>query len=777
MFTRSFRNATGCLRCQFHLISPRSQSYHLRLPGVVKPQPPTSTETDNPEESTKNHDNETESRPHDPRYSRSYVNPLVVGEASPLGIDTLGQPGEVFVLEHGGVRRRKDFFHLPVQDNSEETGWSNLVDELSQEQNQLLDASSAEQNLERLRSLYQSRRGFTEPEWDEIRASLCRGFTGAQIWDYLRKFKSPEFAPWSRENETKDDSIWRPKSAIRLIKDSKTQDRAEDGLAKSHISHQRLFYVDRLMRVCWGLWIQDDIGRLDLHLPSHEYSMILNPRSGPLKELAETYGAKIEVTHSLQLVRVSGDKRACESIRAGIREFVSRIRSSFIDIPNSVSLFRGEDSRFDGEFLAWLEYEYGVVCKKHRRRIKIHYLAENETDAEEARRNVALGLGLYRRSSTPFCTYAVASEEANIYPVTAPDSMSWLDRRKEWFRWAKPVINADNVGVKEVPPAAFNRGPSSPQNILLEFMVENRKKRYGRLDRTIPLSENMTATVGKCLFLTPPTLSSESTNVAGLREMSSSRTFITDIPNTKSFLSGLKPVDGDTSEGTHRIRLLPSDANVLIFPPIELELDMPVSDSPPRIRKATVLFHEASTDLLLPENALDLTFTRSVHFDLMPEYDAETLTSRHGNAETTASILKCVEKLRCNHPITLPQPPVPAFCRIAVPKKLVPAGASATHGGDGGSGTTVEGEYMFPPLQSFLGSRIGLFDYRGLNLSFSHYNSGPILAAQTTHLSLEMGQKPLKYMTRDYPDTFRSFYKRACHLAFELGETKRENAT
>lgn len=785
MFTRPSKCASRNLRRQIRFISSSSQHSLQRYSGPIPTsQKAPSISSDTPDETPVRYTTEEEAAAEDDTPKSNVpirVGRPKIGETAPLGIETLGRPGSVFVL--GEKRLRQSNNGGTTVNNIATKKWNDrlVLDQLDEEENELSDSSYATINLERIRSTRQAHDVLLKNEWATLRTAIENGFTVLQLSNYVRQF--------GKEPIETNDSVWRPGMSLYLNSEG------EQPIDESKIpgADTRKIFAEEILRSCWKLEIKGETGQLHLPLKSQDILMLLNSKHGPLGEFAETHGVKIDVSRSLNLVSLTGDRYSCESVLEPIQDFVSRIRSTTMSIISpyaSSSIFPKGDSRFDEEFLAWMGDQYGVACDKRemsKKGINIAYLPDNKRDAEEARRNLGFGLILKRdpegtrknlgfglilqkRAPSELCMHATSSEKADVNPVNTPDSLSWLDKRKEWFRWTKSTKGVNSLSSSEVPNETTGPCPDS----LRSFVCNNRLHRYkpSKADR---LSTKTTATVGKALFLKPPKLEARSISADELRKTTSrsQRIFINEISGAHSFLSRLEPVSEDISQTSHKIRLIPSPFNTHEAPPIELELDIPVSDSAskPNIRTANAILNEKNMDLLLPQNTLDLRFTKTICHDLSPE---SVPTAQHENDATMASILKSVQDLGYRLPLTEPQPPAPPFCHLMIPKKLLfgvnkkNSPRQDTVSGD----ELVEVEYMFPPLRSLLGSRLEVFNYKGLNLGFSQSFTGPMLADQTTNLSVAMEVVPGVRPKNCSSASFDQFYGHACNLAFELDGMK-----
>lgn len=765
MFTRSSRGATRCLRCQFRLLSPRprpSQLHYAR--PIPSPQRFLSTSTDAPEETPGRSDEGPGDTEDNSNSLITYVTWPDIGQTSSLGIESLGEPGNVFLLKDNEIRR-KDNPDGAILDDTIAREWSDpsVLKQMIDEEGELSDSSYAKNNLERIRLTRQHCGPLQKKKWDDLRATITSGFTITQLSDYIQDFQN--------EPIQTDDPTWRPGTSVFLDSEAgKNLVNKVTGL-KSPTLKQLL--AEKILRGCWKHEIVGETGQLHLRFKPLEISMLLNTEYGPLKEFAETHRVKIDVSRSLNLVSVTGDRSSCENVQGPIRDFLSDIHSTTMNISPHNSIFVGKDRRVDDEFLAWLGDQYGVACEQQKAKqteINIAYLPGNGEGAEQARRGIGLGLASRRCPPSPFRALATTSDEPVLSPVITPDSMSWLNRRNEWFRWGKTTEEWDSV----TPVEIHNTVNDDCRDSINRFLVNKNAIKSKHFSKGGHISESITATVGKCL-LSSPKLSPGPVRVGTLDKMSSRRIFTNEVPAARSFLGELKPLREDTGRTSHRIRLLPSPASAHQPPPVELELDISVSDSGPKssITRAIAVLHEKDIDLLLPHNTLDLRFTRNLTYDLLPEGFP---THQHENI-TLTSLLKCVEDLRYSFPITQTQPAVPPFCRLTIPKMLLSGEV------EGSSNPTkiaeidemVEVEYMLPQLKTILGSRLEAYDYRDETLEFSHSISGPVLASETTNLSLRMKEVPKNHHKKHFKRTFERFYDHAYILAFKLGAMKGED--
>lgn len=379
-----------------------------------------------------------------------------------------------------------------------------------------------------------------------------------------------------------------------------------------------------------------------------------------------------------------------------------------------------------------------------------------------------------------------------MYAVKTEGATSWVDRRKQWFRWSMESAQGDTSD--KLSPPLFDQHHSRLSSDILGLL------RGASNSNTEPteddVEETLTATVGKCLFLRRPAMNETTVSAERLGELSLPRIFTGNVPKVSPFLRLLTPFPGSDNQRLHRIRLTPSSTNPHPMPPLELEFGIRTGDdwtpsaSDLVVRKVRAVVKENSIDYLLPENGLDLRFTRTVYRNLLisPRNTPESGAEVSDDEAVLAEIQKCLEQLVVNSRIN-PHIPLPAFCHLQLPKRVVEMSLSS---GDrqiastdpiNGVEGSIGGEYMFPPVNHFQGTRIFLYDFLGEKLSYGYPEGGPLFPQQTTHLSLGMdvirGSRPSaldanKGLSEEeiLQKEFHSFYRTACKMAFELDRVR-----
>lgn len=684
----------------------------------------------------------------------------------------LGEPGEILVVQEREPRwKSREPKEEPKKEPETKTELPFILGELGKQERFVQDEDISER-IESFRVPYKPNADLTKTDWDQLRFMLESSFTSGQLSGYLAEHQPKEHI----HQKWGDASSWRPGTSMFLDSESDPQTGISHRIATSQILRGKKRLSTRILRDCWHLGITGEIGQQDIRLPSHWISLFFNSDNFSFEEIASLHDAKIDVTHALGLVRITGTKGICASICEVIDDATKRIRhEEFEPSPGADVKFKGV---FTSEFLDWVAQSYGVsfTLNSSNYPIKTFYLVENKRGADNARRT--LNMATYKAPSIPFCTYLAATEPASIYAVDPESKTPYFDRKRHWFRWAMSPTQTTEGQVLETP--FFNAHQSRLSNVLLDLLRHSKFNAHH--GRAVDTYESITAAVGRCLFMRKPSFNEESMTATRLGELSVPRTFITDIPKSTPFLSRLDMRLPDEGKRHHRMRLFPSALYADTFPPLEMEFEVKEMDSSSgacnhiTLRSATAILSENSVDFLLPENELDLRFTRTIHHNLLN--GVNNSPSLHGVESLEDQMKKSLRGTISMDSETAPLVPLPEFCRISLPKSVL------KHAKELGKSTEyTTAEYMFKPVNDARGTQVHRYDFHGQQLNYNYYESGPFLASRTTDLSLDMdlskahddqSEAPVEDTSQQQPPqsplqrTFSAFYNDACHLAFEL---------
>jgi hypothetical protein len=264
------------------------------------------------------------------------------------------------------------------------------------------------------------------------------------------------------------------------------------------------------------------------------------------------------------------------------------------------------------------------------------------------------------------------------------------------------------------------------------------------------------------------------------------RTFAAVVPRAASFLDTLSPIGLGEGDEPYRIRLTPTSKHADYLPPLDIGVDVNIkltgdmekAEIDLEIRSVKAILMNNSVDYLLPENGLDLRFTRHVYRDLLA--GSENLYGFLSHQAMLRSIKTSLQGL-FNPVTTKKSVALPPFCHIMLPRELLkPEISEETTDQDGHDPDTpfedhISVEYMLPPLNDTQSIALQQFEYQGRRLTSRFYGGGPFLAAQATDLFVEM-KIPQTQPTSDPDDAlqealdrdFHSFYNTACDMAFEV---------
>ncbi|KAL2014694.1 hypothetical protein VTN00DRAFT_2219 [Thermoascus crustaceus] len=774
-----------------------------------------STSPRRPETFAQYHDSsnnaQNESRSRSPRARRGSINRnrhrrRPEGQRVVLDVTSLGKPGEILVVPNR--KRRRQIPEVQEETNTkkqetgkEEDGLPFMLGELGKELESVADTAEISNNIENFRSSYRPHDKLNLEAWIELRKTMERSFTADQLWNYISRFEQSDLVSVEgrERNAGSDNATWKPGTSLFLETNPEFQERISNRVAAAQDLRGKILLVEKILRDCWQLGVHGEVGQLDVHLPSYAISLLPSSERCSFDNLADSYEANMDIDRALNLVRITGSQHSCEAIRDIIQDSASQICNEEVSLSPHSGIRNGNSGQLSTEFLQWVEKMYPVVCERKPRESvgTLYYLPENKTEADKARRDIQLAL--YRQIATPipFCTYLPTSKKATVYSVNTENTASWFDREKKWFRWATASTRtADPQGFT----APFFDAHQSRISGDLLTLLRGTPNASRDLPERNQITESLTATVGKCLFLEKPGLDETTINATRLGELSLPRIFTTDIPKVAPFIRLLTPFPGSIDRQLHRIRLTPTAEKAHTLPSLELDIEMsgpdvsPYSDRALAIRRVKAVLLENSIDYLIPENGLDLRFTRRIYSDLFNNKRPDGALSNdlfdRNDKVFIESIESSLESILKRVRPGIHDTSLPAFCHISLPRKLIedmflgdrPSKDKdlETAEANGGSDEYIKSEYVFPPLDDFSGSRIHTYDFYGERLTYNYYESGPLLPKHTTNLSLDMDVTDDRIaQSRNSMNTslsdgtltqeFHSFYNTACKLAFILG--------
>ncbi|PYH94997.1 hypothetical protein BO71DRAFT_352119 [Aspergillus ellipticus CBS 707.79] len=690
------------------------------------------------------------------------------GRRVPLTVNALGNPAEVVLVQERLRGRKKSQLKQKVNEKlkeeekeKEETIKDALPLFLSEldKDDEYADTELVKTRIESLRRTYKPFDELDSSDWDFIRDTLQSSFTWQQLSDYITGVGRDNLAQSGLQSDhQRNGSInWLPGTSEFLETDISRRGIAERVAAAQFLKGKE-FLAEKILRDAWHLSVANEVGQSDVHLPVHALSLLLNSKHFSFDELASLHEANIDVTHTLGLVRITGKRHTCESISEIVHDATSRIRQEDVGFPPEANV---NNHIFTSDFLSWVTKTYGVVFEHSKPHTldKIFYLVENKQGLDNARRVLNLAYHSATAPPVPFSTYVYSSERATVHNVDPEHNTTWFERQKSWFRWGLPTAKATEVNTSDTP--FFNTHQTRISDQLLKLLRNKRYVHRTNENAADDIQESVTAAVGRCLFLRKPSFEESTVNASQLGQMALPRTFTTDIPRAAPFLRKLTHQPSNNQHEAYRIRLVPSALHANILPQLELELTAKTtrrSENPDpdfAMRSAKMILAESHLDFLLPENGLDLRFTRRLTRELL-------------NAPRESFSLEALEETlralftRCA--TTEGDVPFPTSTRITLPREIVGEDMGAT-------------EYTFLPMSDVRGTRFDRYEFRGHQLHYAFYESGPFNPDRTMDMFLNMdlpasnstaiGAEP-DFETDTLQANFHYFYKTACALAFQL---------
>ena len=655
-----------------------------------------------------------------------------VGEVVTLDVGVLGGLGEVLVLPYNIKSPRK----YPDDAESIDSTESPTVDELADDVEEARRASSVNELIESMRSPYQQGNQLDPTAWENLWSKVSASFTNAQLSDYIsqhgRTVIEGNTAPWIR---------------------GKSEFLRSESVSKGlHGLSGKQMYVERVLRDCWQLEILNEVGQIDLTLPRAWLFLLMHSKNFYLQELASVHEATVDVSFDLELLRITGTRHSCESVRDVVQDVCTRMRSEDIALLPSAKATSKKEQKLRRniplEFQDQVSETYGVALERKGRSgppEKVHYLAEDQKRADDSRRTFSLAASEALKPRASFFTYT--SEAGNIWPVDPGDNVTWPQRREQWHRWA-------------VPPAKhpFHQEHTINHSYELLSMLEFWKWQK-KASRSIGpgVYQKLTATVGRSLFSGSNLSHDTSIHAFGLDRLAQWQTFNTDIPRLTNFLRFMDPFPQDSYEPSYLIQLTPSPFYSEVLPRLEFEVSAgPSQDGDLNFSIARAIIGEQKVDYLLPECGLDLRFSRAMYRDLLPS----SSSSPGFEGLFGESIYNCITRLLSDTGSSQP-----AFWSIPVPKSLQLRESSED---------VVMGEYIIPPFEDILDSCVDHYDFHGKRLSYRGYCAGPFFPRHTTDLFLSMTvPTPVPKDEREtFDKEFHAFCNTACRLAYDVDTAK-----
>ncbi|MCJ1377926.1 hypothetical protein MMC17_001022 [Xylographa soralifera] len=489
--------------------------------------------------------------------------------------------------------------------------------------------------------------------------------------------------------------------------------------------------VERILRQAWKIRCKEEKameGELDIRLQVEHLRLLLNHKTDLFKKLSEQYDAKIDISQSQHIVRITGDYAICSDLAKLIYFMVDKIESVDLELPVVTNLMRYKNSSTttnrgvlsDRSYVEHIEKLTNTLIKttqstqgNYVTKLRVYYIGPDTTDLEDVRRLV---YQLLNPSTAYKCQVKHDPQDKLMVPIQTPievgSALPWTERRTPWTRWrdanwVQTYKDRGRTSRKSKSPFA-SENEHSLAHAIGKFLSEGRPK-LRDADRVEgdhvhwqPYQKHMvSAVLGHIAYpvlsrLAQPNYIQARTyksrkdqenrlRNAFLKTIDSRRTMVTGLPGT---LEAFERLLGSTSQNYQdiHVRLQPStlessaDVELRSFPEVELRIRLNNQIKKAEVRSVRLVRDERESDLLLPQEVADARFRAYTYFESKPQLDPQ-ITEFIG-----ASNFDVWGESRLRTPSKL---------NLLVPRFALPASARDLVG----AGGDIEVEYVFTSLE------------------------------------------------------------------------------
>ncbi|KAI9679848.1 MAG: hypothetical protein M1817_004862 [Caeruleum heppii] len=554
-----------------------------------------------------------------------------VESSSPISKPSLGRPTEVIVLRDQDSQYTTEEIPPPQpsdvvpEDDGKKMEARDLLASMTVDRG-VLSKDDVARNIEKLRGDMEGPgRILGRTRWTQLADELFHGFTRLQLQDYLKR--SPSVNKEVRGHERPkpaggrrvelDQTDWQPgitSFGTPLPRIRKLKTVFERG--------SKMALVEQVIMGCWGLQSQtevDSIGEVEVSLPPQQLSLLLMESRALLKTLSERRNAKLDVSRSRSILRITADKTRAEEVIKDLQYIVGNIREVAVELAPLRGLFKkaGDfDDAFDASALESIAGTTGteIEVRETEDTLVIHYLGPDTTEADDARRLLmSLTPDAAHVTSTVLCEQISPEDQHALYRVSGSMGLSWTTQEKKWSRY-RCSASRDTGFV----PSTFDNDPQGIQDSIQNFFSSTANTSTApRSSQTWTPQEKdlISATYGTLLHAHPnPHCITPSPNLSALIDSASPRTFSSSTPGLFETLRTLSPGPSAENEESIIIHLQPSPWNTTKkssrpAPPIEITLSLDPSTKTPSLKAVTALLHDHVLDLMTPSSTTDIRFS------------------------------------------------------------------------------------------------------------------------------------------------------------------------
>ncbi|KAI9703655.1 MAG: hypothetical protein M1836_007425 [Candelina mexicana] len=588
-------------------------------------------------------------------------------QSASLDALSLGVPSEVIILRDAKIDRSS---------TPKPTGEDEVVGSLSaaeivssfEAEKELISPEEINNNIDKHRPA-NTKKVLRRSDFNDLAKELHDGFTFSQLSHYLENLEFNEKLRAVRSSlgpkPTEEPAVLE-RSAWTIGVTPFAEHKFDTGCYNDSVDLTRKENLAvRVLRDGWDIKIKEEIesiGELELRLRPQKLSLLVNGHRAFLKEFAERYNAKIDVSKSRGVVRITADQVTATTIYRNINNIVSKVHRMELDldplqpllqkVEGGLRNLRGS-TRVKISELTGTELEFS----EDGRKLIIAYLGSKTRDAEDARR-LFLASIISPKKNHPSITWDAEAREGSgaLCPPTAKLDLSWKERQKTGSRWAFPSTPRSSEGQEGEEPAKTMPtliAPSSrvlqrvnndlfeePQNNFSAVRLQPDQKKRNELQASSTLGisslsaspsttncstwnegtrQVCSALLGQILHEAQGDASARPVNAEGVLKLRD-RTMSTSISGALLVLKYL-PLRR-LSESLY-LRLLPSPWTSLgiggmeAFPEIEIRVALRGADKRCFLQRVSAILDQEVSDVMLPEKRADLRFRKDVFLDLM----------------------------------------------------------------------------------------------------------------------------------------------------------------
>jgi hypothetical protein len=540
-------------------------------------------------------------------------------EIETLKESTLGKPSEVLIMRDlrdlpGNVERDR----APIATTAKvDTGTStpdpsvwldNIMDELR-------PATEKEfhKNLAKFGRSW-PHKSLRESEWVQLRKRLTEGFTREQLTSFLDQNSTDEMRyshrlPPKPKAGSINSSDWKDGQTAFFGKETDTS----SAVSSTRPSPGKEIAADRIMRRCWGLHIRDTIGEIYMNLNPRDLGLLLH-KYDFLTGLVKKWDARLDLSRSKHIMRVTALHDACKGFESQVKGFVASIKTTSLTLPKEHSL-RLPNQKTEGEFLELIAEKNGTSIQPKRLGQNLVLTIASEGNRKDHAQNAVRDiLSAIPSKSTPHKTFYFPKDPpedvgALQYPME-PTALSLIDGQKKWSRIAIPH---SRIGSKKKNPPKSGAEMQGVQRFLEKTELNERyASPLGEYAKSIKHERH----ANFCHVLHESSSDSIELVPKQTRFDSFKRRLIsTDLPGTLPFFRSLMAYNNTPQ--LRRLRLNPSPLESSSLPPIEILFSPKHPDVPTTIASISAIIEERVADILLPHLSVDLRLTKRVYLDLV----------------------------------------------------------------------------------------------------------------------------------------------------------------